>query len=783
MAARKTAVVRRATRRLSEPPTWIHRSSRDGSTVGLYANAAALELAGPLSCRSVPAAAQLDSSASRSATECLAQSFGVFQERVQANGEIVTQNVHLPRALASFCTLAPDVYATLQHQPIILDSQPAVLTRLLKFVSAQELRNFAIAVEYSPVHRFMFSRSGKLLFANPRAIAKWTKAGYPDMQGFTLGDLLRINGHRQPDIADEALHNIFKLGHKSYEITLTDMLPNGKTRHTCYKMHPGEDPADGNQPAAVVATLDVSASKEKELELRTLRAALQRQNASLQNQVMSASQSKEAAEQQQAQLQAQLTAVLKLQAQPPAALGDADSPVSHMVNLIDELLGGTMPSVSKLMALRTTLLSSTDPCAPTNLESCFLSASGISEDSAKGLTSLLQGQPGSAIQLLSAGLSDGDPTRTVSSRQMHRGSRHVDLEKQGSRLAECHEHMSIPSVPEADRLLQDIANNWDFDVFQLDRATNGHALSYLAFFLFKQRNLFERVKLDEVVFMDFLRKVELGYQQSNPYHNALHAACVLQHTNLLIFAPGGLLELGVVEAQLASAMLLAALCHDVGHPGVTNDFLIQTSDPLAILYNDKSPLESHHAAFSFRLMMEDDHLFKFRGASPDRVALRATITDLILGTDMKQHFHLHTLLQNVVQAGMDKPPQLSALTPAHRLVIMQCVLKCADLGHLALPLHLHLHWASRIQEEFFCQGDQQARLGLPVTPINDRSKPELVQGSQVGFFEVVALPLFSTMAKALPAAQHLLRAAMDNYSHWRAGNPMCPFPGCSTSFC
>lgn len=51
---------------------------------------------------------------------------------------------------------------------------------------------------------------------------------------------------------------------------------------------------------------------------------------------------------------------------------------------------GTAPSVSKLMALRTMLLSSTDPCAPTNLENCFMSASGISEDSARGLTSLLQ---------------------------------------------------------------------------------------------------------------------------------------------------------------------------------------------------------------------------------------------------------------------------------------------------------------------------------------------------------------------------------------------------------
>lgn len=44
------------------------------------------------------------------------------------------------------------------------------------------------------------------------------------------------------------------------------------------------------------------------------------------------------------------------------------------------------------MTLRHMLLSSTDPCAPssTALEHCFRTASGVSEDSAKGLASLLQ---------------------------------------------------------------------------------------------------------------------------------------------------------------------------------------------------------------------------------------------------------------------------------------------------------------------------------------------------------------------------------------------------------
>ena len=38
------------------------------------------------------------------------------------------------------------------------------------------------------------------------------------------------------------------------------------------------------------------------------------------------------------------------------------------------------------------------------------------------------------------------------------------------------------------------------------------------------------------------------------------------------------------SAQLAC--LLAAIVHDMGHPGHTNDYLVASWDPLALTYND-----------------------------------------------------------------------------------------------------------------------------------------------------------------------------------------------------
>lgn len=56
------------------------------------------------------------------------------------------------------------------------------------------------------------------------------------------------------------------------------------------------------------------------------------------------------------------------------------------------------------------------------------------------------------------------------------------------------------------------------------------------------------------------------------------------------------------------ALALAALCHDVDHPGLTNAFLVAASDPIALRYNDKAILESHHSATTFLTMRVSRYL-------------------------------------------------------------------------------------------------------------------------------------------------------------------------------
>ena len=52
-----------------------------------------------------------------------------------------------------------------------------------------------------------------------------------------------------------------------------------------------------------------------------------------------------------------------------------------------------------------------------------------------------------------------------------------------------------------------------------------------------------------------------------------------------------------------ASALIAAIAHDVDHPGRSSAFLCNSNNPLALLYNDLTVLESHHASITFRLAL------------------------------------------------------------------------------------------------------------------------------------------------------------------------------------
>merc|ERR1719181_1694661 len=88
------------------------------------------------------------------------------------------------------------------------------------------------------------------------------------------------------------------------------------------------------------------------------------------------------------------------------------------------------------------------------------------------------------------------------------------------------------------------------------------------------------------------------------------------------------------------ALLVAALCHDLGHFGKTNQFLVETGHSLALRYNDKSPLENMHCATMFEICRDSSNDVFLKTTAQIRKEVRKVCISAILHTDNANHFEM-----------------------------------------------------------------------------------------------------------------------------------------------
>lgn len=79
-----------------------------------------------------------------------------------------------------------------------------------------------------------------------------------------------------------------------------------------------------------------------------------------------------------------------------------------------------------------------------------------------------------------------------------------------------------------------------------------------------------------------------------------------------------------------------------------------------------------------------------------------------------------------------------------RLLIGKLLIKMADINSPTKPYGLHRQWTDRICEEFYEQGDDERRRGLPITPYMDRGDAQVAK-LQDSFIAHVVSPLATAM--------------------------------------
>ncbi|KAG8190985.1 hypothetical protein JTE90_010844 [Oedothorax gibbosus] len=348
-----------------------------------------------------------------------------------------------------------------------------------------------------------------------------------------------------------------------------------------------------------------------------------------------------------------------------------------------------------------------------------------------------------------------------------------------SGLRKCHSNsfsvlpkygVDTPREGELGTLLEDV-DKWGVDVFRISQCSNTHPLTAVSYKIFRDRNLCQTFKIPSKTLVNFLLNLEDHYLRV-PYHNSGHAADVTQSVHVLLLMPA--LESVFTDLEIL-AILFSAAIHDVDHPGVTNQYLINSSSELALMYNDESVLENHSLAVAFKLL-QDENCNIFASLNKKQIlSLRKMSIDMVLATDMSKHMNLLADLKTMVETKKVSGSGMVLLDNyTERIQVLQNMVHCADLSNPTKPLHIYKQWVKLIMEEFFEQGDKERSQGMDISPMCDRLTAT-IEKSQVGFIDYIVHPLWETWGDLVyPDAQDILDTLEENRDWYQNMIPISP---------
>ncbi|XP_026098700.1 cAMP-specific 3',5'-cyclic phosphodiesterase 4D isoform X7 [Carassius auratus] len=323
------------------------------------------------------------------------------------------------------------------------------------------------------------------------------------------------------------------------------------------------------------------------------------------------------------------------------------------------------------------------------------------------------------------------------------------------------------------------ANKWGLNVFKVSEFSGNRPLTVMMHTIFQERDLLKTFKIPLDTFITYLMTLEDHYHADVAYHNNIHAADVTQSTHVLLSTPA--LEAVFTDLEILAAIFASAI-HDVDHPGVSNQFLINTNSELALMYNDSSVLENHHLAVGFKLLQEENCDIFQNLTKKQRQSLRKMVIDIVLATDMSKHMNLLADLKTMVETKKVTSSGVLLLDNySDRIQVLQNMVHCADLSNPTKPLQLYRQWTDRIMEEFFSQGDRERERGMEISPMCDKHNAS-VEKSQVGFIDYIVHPLWETWADLVhPDAQDILDTLEDNREWYQSTIPQSPSPALDTN--
>ena len=309
----------------------------------------------------------------------------------------------------------------------------------------------------------------------------------------------------------------------------------------------------------------------------------------------------------------------------------------------------------------------------------------------------------------------------------------------------------MPQAPSAARATAMF--DWEFDVFSVPYSELPE-LAYAA--LTAHPELSATIsKIDHGKLWRYLCELASFYH-ARPFHSFRHGVDVLLATSTLLRLVLRDKPDAIGDPIVVGALLVAALAHDVNHPGCMNGYLIATKHPLAEA-SSTAVLERHHAEVALTLL--DTPKLDFLADLPeaDRARFVSTVREAVMATDVTTSVPKAKEFQALCEGG-DTP------TPTQ---VFSLIIKAADISNPARSLPVYEKWIDGVMTEFFVQGDAEAAAGLPFSMNCDRASV-VVSKSQVGFITFLVAPLFHALLVFAPSIAPIVQMLDGNKAHFAA---------------
>ena len=337
----------------------------------------------------------------------------------------------------------------------------------------------------------------------------------------------------------------------------------------------------------------------------------------------------------------------------------------------------------------------------------------------------------------------------------------------------------FPFVSIQNRLIKEgydisrIINEKNFDIFLLkDIIGYNNVLPFVGRIILENLGLIDEEILSVQKLDPFLIAVNNQYKPDVLYHNCLHGTDVTQSC-YIFFTYSNAEKIAQTNVLDLLSIFIAALGHDIAHPGLTNNFQINDSTDIAITYNDISVLENYHASTLFKTVRKSETNIFENLSSIDYKIIRKRIVSEILATDMALHGKVMSLIKSKISYNEnDKTYRLNLLSGDERTrsdeqqSLLDFMIHLADLAHNTRQFNISVKWVELLSEEFWRQGDLEKEHNLPVSFLCDRENVNIPQ-SQKGFLSGFILSTYECLGNIFPALKFTYDNAQNNLKEWQ----------------